>query len=101
MPTYKLQNKETNEIWEEFMSISQMEEITKDPNIVQIYEPFAIAGSVGDVDTKTDSGWKDNLQRIASAHPNSNLADRYGSGRSIKEVKTERVIKEHIKRQGK
>lgn len=97
MPTYKFQNKETNEVWEEFMSISQMEEMTKDPNIVQIYENVSIVGGVGSVDSRTDSGWKDNLNRIAEAHPNSPLADRYRS-KSAKEIKTEKVIADNNKR---
>jgi hypothetical protein len=44
-----------------------------------------------------DSGWKENLSRIAEAHPRSNLAKRYGK-KSIKQIKTEQVIKKHSKR---
>ena len=46
---------------------------------------------------KTDSGWKENLSRIAEAHPRSALAKRYGK-KSIKQIKTEQVIKKHSKR---
>ena len=47
---------------------------------------------------KNEGGWKDNLSRIADAHPNSALAQQHKK-RSIKEVKTEQVISKHRKRQ--
>ena len=56
-----------------------------------------IVSSVGNRTGKTDSGWKENLSRIAEAHPRSNLAKRYGK-KSIKQIKTEQVIKKHSKR---
>ena len=40
---------------------------------------------------KNDGGWKDNLSRIAEAHPTSPLADQHRR-RSIKEVKTAQVM---------
>jgi hypothetical protein len=46
---------------------------------------------------KNDQGWQENLQRIAEAHPTSNLGQRYGK-RSIKDVKTAEVIKKHKRR---
>ena len=47
---------------------------------------------------KNDSGWKDNLSRIAEAHPQSNLAQRYGK-KSTKAIKTQQVINKHRRRQ--
>ena len=47
---------------------------------------------------KNDGGWKDNLSRIAEAHPTSALADRYGK-RSAKEIATRKVVQKHLKRQ--
>ena len=41
--------------------------------------------------------WKDNLSRIAEAHPQSNLAKTH-LRRSTKQVKTEEVLKKHRKR---
>jgi hypothetical protein len=49
---------------------------------------------------KNDGGWKDNLSRIAEAHPTSALADRYRS-RSSKEIATRQVVQKHLKRQAK
>ena len=47
---------------------------------------------------KNDGGWKDNLSRIAEAHPTSELAQQHRK-RSIKEVKTQQVVEKHRKRQ--
>ena len=47
---------------------------------------------------KTDGGWKDNLSRIAEAHPTSPLADRYGK-KSTKDIKTKQVVEKHRRRQ--
>ena len=52
-----------------------------------------MAGGVGDR-VKNDSGWKENLSRIAEAHPNTPLADRYGK-KTTKEIKTRQVLKKH------
>ena len=49
---------------------------------------------------KNDSGWKDNLSRIAEAHPTSALADRYGK-KTIKQLKTKQVLEKHRKRRKK
>ena len=54
---------------------------------------FSMAGGVGDR-VKNDSGWKENLSRIAEAHPNTPLADRYGK-KTTKEIKTRQVLKKH------
>ena len=59
------------------MSISEMEDyMKKNPNIIQVPQVLNIVAGTGGM--KNDSGWKDNLSRIAEAHPESALADRYG-----------------------
>jgi hypothetical protein len=52
-----------------------------------------MSGGTGDR-IKNDAGWTENLQRIAEAHPSSNLADRYGK-KTTKEIKTRDVLKKH------
>jgi len=56
------------------------------------------AALVGDhlmgVGPKIDNGFKDNLSRIADAHPDSALAERYGS-KDHKRIKTKQVLKKH------
>ena len=100
MPTYRFKDHSTGEVWEELMMIAEMEEFTKKKNI-ELLPPtqMNIVSSVGTIDGKTDSGWKDNLKRIAAAHPESPLAERYGSGESNAKLKAKQVIKKHRARQ--
>ena len=95
MPNYNFRNNETGEEFEEFFTISGREEFLKsNPHITQMPSLFSMAGGTGDR-IKNDEGWKENLSRIAEAHPRSNLADRY-SKKSVKQSKTEQVLKKHI-----
>lgn len=94
MPYYNFKNKETGEEFEEFFTISGREEYLKDnPHIQQTPSLFSMTGGTGDR-IKNDSGWTENLQRIAEAHPSSELADRYGK-KSTKEIKTRQALKKH------
>jgi len=86
-------------VYDEYMSISERETyLEQNPHIKQLINKINIVSGTGGI--KTDSGWKENMSRIAEAHPTSPLAQRYGK-RSIKQVKTEQVIKKHRKRRGK
>ena len=63
--------------------------------------PINIVSGIQGITHKNDQGWKENMQRIAEAHPTSALGQRYGK-KSIKQVKTEQVIKKHLqKKKGK
>ena len=93
MPTYSFRNNDTGEEWEEFFSISGKEEFLKEnDHIVQLPSLVSIVGDVGGI--KNDSGWKDNMSRIAEAHPGSPLARRYGK-KSTKDINTRQVLKKH------
>src|SRR5210317_2083031 len=98
MPVYTFLDKKTNEEFTEMMTISEMENyLKKNKHITQVINSINIVSGVSGRSYKTDGGWKDNLSRIGEAHPNSALADRYGK-KSIKQVKTEQVVKKHAKR---
>jgi len=98
MPVYTFFNKKTKKEYDDMMTISEMEEyLQKNPHITQVINSINIVSGVSGRSYKTDSGWKDNLSRIAEAHPNSALADRYGK-KSIKQVKTQQVLKKHKNR---
>lgn len=76
------------------MSISNRDEYVKDnPHMKQLITgaPMISRGQGG---FKNDDGWKENLSRIAEAHPTSALADKVG-GRSSKTVRTQDAIKKH------
>ena len=96
MPTYRFKDHNTGDVWEEIMMIAEMEKFKKKKHI-ELLPPrqMNIVSGVGTIDGKTDSGWKDNLQRIAAAHPESALAERYGSGESSAKLKAKQVIKKH------
>ena len=76
------------------VSLKEKDDFLKsNPNLKSLVTGINIVAGVGGM--KTDSGWKENLSRIAEAHPTSALADRYGS-KSIKDVKTKQVINKHL-----
>ena len=98
MPTYTFHNKKTGEEFTKLMTISEMEEyLSKNKHISQVINSINIVSGISGRSYRTDQGWKDNLSRIAEAHPNSALADRYGK-KSIKQVKTQQVVQKHLKR---
>ena len=95
MPTYRFYNKRTKKEYTDLMSISEMEEFIKKKHI-KILPPtqLNIVSSVGHIDSKTDSGWKDVLSKVSEAHPASNLAKQYGK-KSVKDTQVESIIKKH------
>ena len=102
MPTYTFENKKTGRQHTDLMTIAEMEEyLLKNKHIRQVIMPINIVSGIQGITHKNDQGWKENMQRIAEAHPTSALGQRYGK-KSIKQVKTEQVIKKHLqKKKGK
>ena len=102
MPIYTFENKKTGKEFTEHMTITEMEEyLLKNKHIRQVIMPINIVSGIQGITYKNDQGWKENMQRIAEAHPTSALGERYGK-KSIKQVKTEQVIKKHLqKKKGK
>ena len=102
MPTYRFKNLETDVVYEDLMSISEMEKFIKKKHI-ELLPPtqMNIVSSVGSVDSHTDNGWKEVMSKISEAHPNSHLADQYGK-KSVKDTQVDRVIQTHrAKKAGK
>ncbi len=96
MPTYILRNTETEELYEEFCTWDELEKFLKDnPKFKQVPTAPALVGDhVMGVGPKQSEGMKENLSRIAEAHPTSALADRYGS-KSTKDIKTHGIMRKH------
>lgn len=101
MPTYDFLNTNTNKMEELFMSISEMEEYIKENPHIQIAPAAPAIVSGVNIEQKMDTGWKETLQKISEAHPNSALADRYGNNKTLKQKKGERVYQEHAIKQAK
>jgi len=99
MPIYTFKNKKTGKEFDDMMSIAEMEEyLSKNKHISQVLKGLNIISGTGSNRTgKTDSGWKENLSRIAEAHPQSALAQRYGK-KSIKQIKTEQALAKNKRR---
>jgi hypothetical protein len=98
MPIYSFENIKTGKEYTEQMSMSKLDEyLSNNKDIRQVFTSLNIVGGVAGLTHKQDGGWKDNLQRIAEAHPGSPLADRYKK-KSIKEIKTKEAINKHRKR---
>tara|TARA_B100000963_G_scaffold319703_1_gene301769 strand:+ start:1064 stop:1372 length:309 start_codon:yes stop_codon:yes gene_type:complete len=98
MPTYRFYDKVKDVEFEELMSIAEMEKFVKKKHIILLPPTqMNIVSSVGQIDSKTDSGWKDHLNRIAERHPESPLGKRYRR-QGVKESKTKAVIEKHRKR---
>ena len=101
MPTYRFYNRKTGLVYEEYMMMSEMEKLVKKKHIsLLLPTQMNIVSSVGSVDSKTDSGFKEVLSKVSEAHPNSPLASRYGK-RSVKDTQIERVRKKHRTRMTK
>ena len=97
MPTYKFKNLITGVVYEDFMSIKDMEKLKDNPNIeILMPDTLNIISQTGDnIDAKTDGGWKETLAKISEAHPDSELSKQYGKRKTTKDVKTAEVRKKH------
>jgi len=99
MPTYTFQDTETGEVFDKILKISEKDNFLKDnPNLKSLVTGINIVAGVGSI--KSDSGWKENLSRIAEAHPRSALAERHGN-KSIKDIKTKQVVEKHMNKRNK
>ena len=95
MPSYSFKNTETGEEWEELLTISEREKfLEQNPHIQQLPSLFAMSYNGTGDRIKNDNGWKDNLSRIAEAHPGSPIAERYGK-KTTKDINTRNVLKKH------
>ena len=100
MPTYKFKDTNTGKVFDEFMSFSERETYLKaHSNITQVPVMFAYTGDhIMGVGPKNYEGFKERMSQIASAHPNSHLADRYKTNESHKSLKTKAMVRKHQKK---
>lgn len=96
MPTYLFHNEDTGEFFEDFISNSRREILLeKNPHIHQVPTPFAITSMTGNMHSKVPNGFKEVLSKVAEAHPESTVGQRYGR-KSVKEVRTGQIIERHL-----
>ena len=94
MPLYDFVDNNTGERFTKMMKISEKPEYLKNnPHVESIIlsAPRLVSGFNG---IKNDSGWKENMSRIAEAHPNSAHAEKIG-GRSSTKAKVAGLATKH------
>ena len=98
MPTYRFYNSKTKTEFEDLMTISEMESLIKKKHI-KLLPPtqMNIVSSVGSIDSKTDSGWKEVMSKVSEAHPSSPLAERYGK-KTVRQTQVQAARKKRINR---
>ena len=99
MPTYNFINTETGEEFESFMRISEREEyLIANPHIQPVMTaPAIVSGVSSSTQNRVPDGFKEVLSKVAEAHRGSDFANKH-LRKSIKEVKTEQVVKKHVER---
>ena len=99
MPIYTFENTKTGKVYDEMMTISEMEDFLKNnKHIKQQIHTINVVGGIQGITHKNDQGFKEVLSKIGEAHPKSALAKEMGT-RSTKQIKTEQVLKKHRARQ--
>jgi hypothetical protein len=92
---YEYKNTSTNEVYTLTQTWEEKKQYLIDNPDARTYfgkMPGFISGT--GLEGKSDDGWKENLSRIAAAHPQSALAEKVG-GRSVKEAKKASILKKH------
>ncbi len=99
MPTYSFINTETGEEFDSFMRISEREEfLNTNPHIQPVMTaPAIVSGVSSSTQNRVPDGFKEVLSKVAEAHRGSDFANKH-LRKSIKEVKTEQVVKKHVER---
>ncbi len=100
MPTYTIRNKQFGTEKDVLCSYSELQEMLKSDDIEQVLSAPALVGD--HVVKRMDGGMKEVFSKIADKHPNTPLADRFGSGGSNAHKKVVDVGKKHglIKKDG-
>lgn len=101
MPTYSFIDTDTDEEFDIFMSWSERADfLLENPSIQPILTsaPALVRGT--NSNSKVPDGFKEVLSRVAEAHPESVVADRYGK-KTIKNVKTKEIVQRYYEKSKK
>ena len=70
MPTYTFENKETNEVEDHFMRMSELDEFKeKNPHLNQLLINAGFVGALSYSGGKLPEGFKDRLREMKKKHP--------------------------------
>jgi len=93
MPTYRLEDTETGEQHDVFMSYGEMQEYKKTNNLKQVIQaPSIVSGAR--VSTGKLGGFKEVLQKVGEAYPGG-AVDKQHNRRTSKQVATDNIAKKH------
>ena len=96
MPTYTIENTEEDEIYDTVCSWNELQTfLSENPQYKKVVTAPAIVGGIEGKTHRVDDGFKENMSRIAEAHPNSPMAERYGHGKNIAETRVRNIAKKH------
>ena len=94
MPTYDIIDDETSEQFTIFCKYSELQQYLIDnPTCRKLISAPAIVGD--HVVKRMDGGMKEVFSRVAEAHPNSPLADRFGDNRTAQQKRVQEVGRKH------
>ena len=93
MPTYTFEDKDTGEVFDKLMKISEKEQYLKDnPNLKPVLTAPNFVGA--HIVKRMDGGMEEVFSKIGDAHPNSPIADRF-SRKSIADQRKDKVVKKY------
>ena len=102
MPTYTIRNTENDEQYDTICSWNELQDFLREhPVFMKVITAPMIVGGIEGKTHKVDEGFKENMSRIAEAHPNSPMAQKFGSNRTNQEIKTYNAVTKHAKSIGK
>ena len=104
--TYTFKNIKTGKIISVDLKVSEYDAYKENHPELERYHDSAPAvtfngRTFGSLDSQTSDGFKEVLAKIGEKHPTSEVGKRYRKNKSVKEVKTQDIIKKHAKRYGK
>jgi len=93
MPTYTIKDNDKDEYFDTICSWGQLQDfLEENPHYQKVITAPAIVSGNG---VKSDGGFKETMSRISEAHPNSPLAERFGSSGTHKNIKVKNIAKKH------
>jgi predicted nucleic acid-binding Zn ribbon protein len=100
MPTYSFLNTETGEEFDLMMKISEKAEyLNQNKHLTSVVSAPSIVSGVSTTN-RVPSGFKEVLSKVADAHSESVVGDRYRS-KSIKEIRTKEIVDKHYNKMKK
>ena len=102
MPTYTIKNNEDGEHFDTVCTYDELQVfLDEHPAFSKVISAPHIVSGIAGKTYEVDDGFKENMSRIAEAHPNSPMAQTYCSNRNHKEIKTYNAITKQAKSIGK